>query len=655
LRKLARARASRILVSTRLYPAELQTVFGGPIPGSLAYFVAGLSDDDALDLWRAFGVKGSRDALLPLFNSFDKHPLLIQALASQVARYRPAPGDFDRWRTDHPDFNPFSLPLVGRKSHVLAFALRGLDDELGQVLHTVAAFRMPAAYDTLAALLTGDGKPFADEKALDAALIELEDRGLLGWDRRANRYDMHPIVRGVIWSGLDEEARQETYEALHGHFEWLPMIKDWEQVDRLEDLTPAIELYNTLIGLGRYDDAYAVFRDRLDYATLFRLSASRQRVELLEMLFPDGLVESLRLSQASQHAFTLNALALAYRYSGQPGRSVPMFRRQNDVQEQEENLKNLSIGLSNLADALFISGELREAEVALRRALHITREQGNRGWWGYHNDAYLTHITREQGNRFQEAGSLFLLGLTLAARGVADDSEVALERSLRLFVAQRHTQLKGVVNAYLAQRALWLDDPGTAGPLANRAWELAHVQRVERDFVRAARLQGAAALGLGDLAIAEERLHRALTRARAVNLVEEELAALAALAELRRQQEDLSAARELLEDAWEPAERGPYPLYHADALNVLAQIERDAVNHNAAVEAARQAYRLAWCDGPPFAYHWGLKKARAHLADLGASEPDDLPPYDEARYEPMPEVEIDPEDEFHAGEQGPEN
>jgi hypothetical protein len=190
-----------------------------------------------------------------------------------------------------------------------------------------------------------------------------------------------------------------------------------------------------------------------------------------------------------------------------------------------------------------------------------------------------------------------------------------------------------------------------------------HRERYEAGMIRAARLQGLAALGLGEpstgsgrsLASAEERLHHALTRARAVNLVEEELAALAALAELRRQQEDLSAARELLEGAWEPAERGPYPLYHADAFNVLCQIERDAGNHDAAVEAARQAYRLAWCDGPPFAYHWGLKKARAHLADLGASEPDDLPPYDEARYEPMPEVEIDPEDEFHAGEQGPEN
>jgi hypothetical protein len=64
------------------------------------------------------------------------------------------------------------------------------------------------------------------------------------------------------------------------------------------------------------------------------------------------------------------------------------------------------------------------------------------------------------------------------------------------------------------------------------------------------------------------------------------------------------------------------------------------------VEAATKAYRLAWCDGPPFAYHWGLDAARAHLKALGASEPTDLPPYNEAKYEPMPELEINPPDKF---------
>jgi hypothetical protein len=104
-----------------------------------------------------------------------------------------------------------------------------------------------------------------------------------------------------------------------------------------------------------------------------------------------------------------------------------------------------------------------------------------------------------------------------------------------------------------------------------------------------------------------------------VNYVEGELPALVALAELRRRQAlsvgarqgNPAAARDLLDDVWEPAERGPYPLFHADALVVLAQVERDAGNREAAIAVATRAYRLAWCDGPPFAYHWGLEAARA--------------------------------------------
>ena len=140
---------------------------------------------------------------------------------------------------------------------------------------------------------------------------------------------------------------------------------------------------------------------------------------------------------------------------------------------------------------------------------------------------------------------------------------------------------------------------------------------------------------------AEKFLHKALVRARKVNLVEEELPALIGLAELKRRRGDIKAAHGLLEEVWEPAERGPFPFAHADTYNVLAQIERDAGNHGAAVEAAIAAYRQAWCDGPPFAYHWGLQTARAHLSVLGEREPD-LPPFDASKHEPMPHVEIEP-------------
>jgi hypothetical protein len=115
---------------------------------------------------------------------------------------------------------------------------------------------------------------------------------------------------------------------------------------------------------------------------------------------------------------------------------------------------------------------------------------------------------------------------------------------------------------------------------------------------------------------------------------------------VHRQQDDPAKAHEYLDEVWDKCERGPYPLFHADAYNVLAQIERDAGRKTEAIDAATQAYQKAWCDGPPFAYHWGLEAAKKHLTELGAPFPD-MPAFDESKYPPMPEVEINPRDEYY--------
>jgi hypothetical protein len=46
-----------------------------------------------------------------------------------------------------------------------------------------------------------------------------------------------------------------------------------------------------------------------------------------------------------------------------------------------------------------------------------------------------------------------------------------------------------------------------------------------------------------------------------------------------------------------------------------------------------------------------LEKARRLLTELGAGEPE-MPAFDASKFEPMPEVEIDPADEFGAGSEG---
>src|SRR6266849_1393640 len=152
LQKLAQVTKARILITSRLYPTALQVPTGHHRPGCIAYFMRGLSDDDALGLWRALGVKGSRAELVPIFRSVEGHPLLVQALASEVANYKKAPGDFTQWRTDHPQFDPTSLPLVQSRTHILEFALKGLSAKVREVLHTLVGFRMPASYATLDAL-----------------------------------------------------------------------------------------------------------------------------------------------------------------------------------------------------------------------------------------------------------------------------------------------------------------------------------------------------------------------------------------------------------------------------------------------------------------------------------------------------------------------
>jgi tetratricopeptide (TPR) repeat protein len=652
LRRLAQVHMSRLLISTRLYPAELQADTGDPLPGCSAYFLTGLSDDDALNLWREFKVTGSREQLLPMFQSFGNYPLLIRALAGEVANYRQAPRDFDTWRAANPDFNPAALPLKNAKTHVLEYALCGLDLTQRRILHTLAAFRMPATWDTLRALLVqsagrvkapSDGnlpensgtpqrrrtgkqkkKLCEDNRALDLVLTELEDRGLVGWDKQANRYDLHPIVRGVVWAALAPEAQRGLYRELHTYFDAAPRPPEWDKVESLEDLTPAVELFDKLIGLESYDDALVIFRDHLERALLWRLSASRIRLEMLQRLFPGGLDTLPRLETTRAQSYTLSSLAAAYHLIGEPGRSAILCRSAQAIEERENDISSLGVNLTNLSDVLWHIGQLREAESTSRRGLEIARQQED---------------------QFGESVSLQFLGIVCAARGEIQQSHIALLRSIGLFGANRNRQGEGYAQAFLAERHLWLREPQEALSHARQAWKLAQIARHERDFIRAARLQGEATLSLGHLAIAEEHLHHTLPRARAVHLVEQELPALIGLAEVYRQQQQYSTARELLEQVWVPAERGPYPLLHADGRNTLARIERDEGHREAAIAAAARAYELAWCDGPPYSYHYGLTNAKQLLAELGAPEPQ-LPPFDESKFGPMSDVELNPKDEF---------
>ncbi|MGI9502958.1 MAG: hypothetical protein ACR2RE_07890, partial [Geminicoccaceae bacterium] len=193
------------------------------------------------------------------------------------------------------------------------------------------------------------------------------------WDREANRYDAHPIVRGVVWKLADREARNAVHAAIDAHFEPIA-VPEWEQVQSLADLTPAIERYHTLVERGRLDDALALFRDRLEDATLHRLAAHRERIAMLEQLFPDGTDKLPAIESEACQSGTLNELAMSYHSSGRPGHAATLYERCDKIDKRMNNNAGRQSGLFNLALSKREAAALRHADELIWQVLFLSRE-----------------------------------------------------------------------------------------------------------------------------------------------------------------------------------------------------------------------------------------------------------------------------------------
>jgi hypothetical protein len=135
-------------------------------------------------------------------------------------------------------------------------------------------------------------------------------------------------------------------------------------------------------------------------------------------------------------------------------------------------------------------------------------------------------------------------------------------------------------------------------------------------------------------------LNDALVISREAMLPDDEACLLVQLGHWNAHGGRLDTAREYASDALQIAEHGRLKLRQIDAINLLSSIERACGNQRAAASAAAEAYRLAWCDGPPFVYEWGIRQARENLAAAGESQPSDLPVFSASTQ--MPELGIVP-------------
>jgi tetratricopeptide (TPR) repeat protein len=448
-------------------------------------------------------------------------------------------------------------------------------------------------------------KQTGDTATLDADLRALRARGLLQQyiEEGTLHFDLHPIVRRYAYEQLDPEERQQAHTILIGIFE---AITPPEQVKRIEELTPQIELYHHLLHAGRYDEARRIFRDRIDRPTYYQFGAYDLQIDLLRGLFPDGEDRLPRLSDESDQASTLNDLALVYSMSGQPRRAIPLCKKYIAINERRSNTRNMAIGLGNLAQRQIETGYFRAAEATLRHRIALGQELGDAS---------------------REAPGHRELGRLLAYAGRWTEAEKALDAAMNINEPRGDYQGQGLIWAHRALLALL--QSRAAGSSASPSPALAHAQQalqladetartihpVERDYVRAHWLLGAAHLAGGNLPAADEHLSEALTRCRSINNVQLEPDILLAIARLRLAQDNPTEAQTRAAEAQGISERSGYVLTDADARLVLARLAQQAGNAAEARQQAEAARQLASCnDLPDHCYRVAYDEASALLA-----------------------------------------
>lgn len=672
LQKLVSCVGVKILISTRLVPADLENKAGRLLPGVRRYHLNGLHPDDALALMLHLGIEGDAANLKRFMAQFDNHSLLLGVIAGRINDYYPARGNFDTWHTNEgKNLRLVDLDLKQRRTTILQYALDGLKPELRKLLGQAAAFRYSLDYDTLSALnpyllpkpkkvsepdtsiidyvltelneattdedkarwqkLLEDHQASYDERlsayqtyqqasnaytksadyknGLDlfhAGLRELEDRGLLQWDRADNRYDLHPVVRATAFENLQGDERTGAFEVIRSHFEGIPPTSE-DQVHELADLHRDFEIYYALVGAGLLDRASEFYGARFKDVLDFQLAAYPTIVELMMPLFPNGTDKLPDLSSTAAQSYRLTTLTNALSQLGRNSEAVILGGLDLKLNLERRDASDLCSAVENYAILLRNDNQLA-ASLSARELAHS-----------------LSQVTGDE-NRLTMA-HLRLLRL------YGDIGQWAQAEAFYKAFGEKPPRYKTTFwqsDAELHYAETLIQRGLNAAAALDKAWELSAKAGYGSALCRIEGLRGEVALGQNQLDRALEHFQNAVTMVRKQG--SDGLAAyLGDAARTLVKQWKSDEARETIGEALAQH----YKSQFADLYNSAAEVFLALGDKTRGKDYALRAYQAAWADGPPYSWWWGLERAKATLAALGEPEPP-LPPFDPAKVKPIP-------------------
>lgn len=602
LRALAGCAPSKIVISTRLIPRVLLNASGLPIQHVQPLKLPGLEDADAETMLRANGVTGGSGSIRYYLKTYcENHPLTIGALAGLIRNYLPKRGDFDRWAAD-PQYGAAldlaSLDLKQRRNHILTAAIAALSEPSRSLLCTLALIQESVDYETVSAF---SPHPPGQTNLLSDTIRDLEQRGLLQYDNRSERYDLHPVVRGVASGALKGVDKETQGQKVIDFFNAQPR-SPYDQVKTLDEVVSGVHVVRTLLKLERYQQAVDAYKGGLANALGINLEAHCETLALLSPFFPSGWATLPTTVGAWCARDLANEAAIALDYLREYEAALGAYAAalKGDLEAEDwgggiNGLANVSTNLlsqNRLASALRIKHlcldfaiASEDEEAIFRARLFLFDDLSRSGHWAEANENWMA-----------------LSGLDCPTfRGY-----------YRLGTSEWYFARAQFWHCRLEETHLTLCEE-LAEKDNNRAI-LRHLRSLRGDRLRE----------LGEWGVAATCYQESLSMARERRLTDEWSETALALCKYHLGElADAEEEADRLADLIEPAHRLLAELFNA--LGVAGKARYHAL----------AAYHFAWGDGEPFVRRYHLTRATEILTRLGVPIPQ-LPVYDPAKDPPFP-------------------
>lgn len=326
---------SKTLMTSRLFPSTLEGLAG------LKHIkLTGLSKTDTIAFFKTEGIAGSDEEMIRAGEVYGFHPLMLKLLSTAIKR------SFTKDIKKAFSGNLLTKALIDQKEpqKILATSYNLLNTDEQKVASTISVFRTAFSFDAAKALL-----PKMKAERLEEIMMELCNLGFILYSEEQHIFDFHPILRSYLYDGLT--GKDKVHQLAITYFTALPSN---EKVITLADLEPVIEQYHHLIRAREFETAFWLLYKRLSEILYYQLAQYELCIGFCKQLFSASDDSRPQLSNDTNQSYILNLLGLCYSNKGQLDEANKIFSNKALINYKSGNIKNLSMGFTNLSDQVYI-------------------------------------------------------------------------------------------------------------------------------------------------------------------------------------------------------------------------------------------------------------------------------------------------------------